>query len=72
MGQLIMKELFDKIAGTLVMALAKMDQGEIEEAKQYIVGAIKTFDDECKILEEDEALVRQRNKSIKRNGKSKK
>lgn len=41
------------------MALAHIDQGEIEEAKQYIVGAIKIFDDECKILEEGKTMVGQ-------------
>ncbi len=40
--------LYEKITGSLVFALAKIDQGEYEEAKSYIVGALQLFDDQYK------------------------
>ena len=49
---------YETITGSLVFALAKLDQGETEEAKQYIVGALNTFDEQYKILQNKENLVR--------------
>ena len=58
---------YEEIMGTLVFALAKIDQKEYEEAKQYITGALQLFDDKYKISEENETVVRKsRNSSDKR------
>ena len=58
---------YEEVMGTLVFALAKIDQKEYEEAKQYITGALQLFDDEYKVSEEDKAMVRKsRNKTSKK------
>lgn len=58
---------YEEVMGTLVFALAKIDQKEYEEAKQYITGALQLFDDKYKISEENETVVRK-----SRNSPSKK
>lgn len=48
---------YEEVTGSLVFALAKLDQGEIEEAKQYIVGALTIFDEQHKVLQDKPNMV---------------
>jgi hypothetical protein len=49
---------YEEVMGTLVFALAKIDQKEYEEAKQYITGALQLFDDKYKVSEEEKTVDR--------------
>jgi hypothetical protein len=63
---------YEKVTGSLVFALAKLDQGEIEEAKQYIVGALSIFDEQYKILQDKENLVGSKVGQKRKSGSSQK
>lgn len=64
--------MYEKVTGSLVYALALIDQKEYEEAKQYIVGALTLFDDEYKVPKEGKTVVGQGDFSSRRHENSKK
>ncbi len=64
--------MYEQVTGSLVMALAKMDIKEYEEAKQLIAGALQLFDDEYQISKKDKTMVRRKNREGKKSRNSKK